>query len=436
MSADATPTGRLDLSRPEQLVEYTKTLDCIHCGLCLRTCPTFQLTGSEAASPRGRIHLMRAVAEHRLTPDRDFRDEMEACLLCRHCESVCPAGVEFGQLMEHTRGGLAERRHHRWWVRAVRHVGFRWILPRRFVLDRLGDLQALAQRLGLLGWTRRWLGRRGAFLDAAPAVPPKSERGPLPDVTPAVGESRGAVLMLEGCVMPVFFGRVNRATAESLSRLGYDVKVPRGAVCCGSLHAHNGDRIGARKLARTMLDAWEAAGDALPFVINSAGCGAHLRELAHLFKANDPDHQRALRLQAAVVDFSEFVGPRLLEREALPPDPEIGPVAWDAPCHLCHAQDVRREPLDVLAWLGVEQRRLPDEESCCGSAGIYSLTHPEDSQAVLQPKLEQFADSGAQTLVTANPGCQLQWQAGLARTRPGAQVVHLAELVARALRRE
>jgi glycolate oxidase iron-sulfur subunit len=424
-----------------ELVDYAGSLDCIHCGLCLQTCPTFRLTGAEQSSPRGRIHLMRAVAEGRLAPDADYAEELDFCLLCRHCESVCPAGVQFGAMMEHARGHVAEAVPRSLTARAARRIGFRWLLPHRLALRLAGGLTRLAQVTGLMRVAARLAGARGRALLDLPPVPPLSARRLLPATTPAAGPphaTAGPVWMLAGCVMPELFARVNRATARSLSRLGHDVHVPADLVCCGSLHAHNGDLPGARALARTMIASCEPRPDA-PVVVNSAGCGAHMRAVHHLFAADDPWRARAERFVANVRDYSEVVAPLLEERGGarLPADAVPQPATWDDPCHLCHGQGVRAEPRRVLAALaGLELVPLEGSESCCGSAGIYSLLRPDDAAAVFAPKRAAFEASGARTLVTANPGCHLQWQGGLRRADAGARVVHLAELVDRALEAE
>jgi len=434
VSAPETPTGRVPRGAAE-LVDYAKSLDCIHCGLCLQTCPTFRLTGNEASSPRGRIHLMRAVAEERLAPDAVFQDEMDFCLLCRHCESVCPAGVQFGSLMEFTRGALAEQRPGGPLKRLARWLGFRVVLPHRLVLRALGSLLRAAQSLHLDRLGDRLLGDRGlAYL---PRVPPLSARRLLPRRIAAEGPPQGELALLEGCVMPEFHARVNRSTARSLSRLGLGVRVP-AVTCCGSLHAHNGDLEGARALAMKLIEAFErergADGAPLPLVTNSAGCGAHLKELHHLFPESDPWHARAAALAKRVRDYSQVVAPLLSARPALATPQVPQPITWDDPCHLCHAQGVRSEPRAALSALpGLERVELADSEACCGSAGIYSLLRPEASRAVLAKKLADLERSGAKTLVTANPGCHMQWESGLARAGRDVRVVHLAELVDAAL---
>ena len=420
-------------------MDYAKTLDCIHCGLCLHSCPTYRLAGVESSSPRGRIHLMRAVGEGRLAADAAYAEELDFCLLCRHCESVCPAGVRFGEMMELARDHVVQEVPRGPLARLARRIGFRLLLPRRGLLRGMASLLRLAQRWRLDRLAARLLGERGAGLADLPRVPPLAERRSLPTFVPAAGPEQARVALLEGCVQPELFPGVGRATADALAALGVASHVPRGVVCCGSLHAHNGDGEGARELALRALAAFEdlrdASGEPVPIVMNSAGCGAHLKELANLFPEGDPTHARAAALAARVVDFAEYVAPRLEARE-LDASDLAGPLTWDDPCHLCHAQGVRAEPRRVLARLrGVEVVPLPDSEACCGSAGIYSLLRPADSRAVFERKLAALRESGAATLVTANPGCQIQWESGLRRAGEEVHVVHLAELVARALGR-
>lgn len=436
------PAAGAALQDGPALVDYAKSLDCIHCGLCLQTCPTFRLTGAEAASPRGRIHLMRAVGEGRLTADEAFADEMDFCLLCRHCESVCPAGVRFGEMMEYTRGALAERGGQGLFARGLRALGFRILLPSRTLLRLAGSLLRLGRLTGLERLAPLLFGERGAAARHLPDVPPLSARRLLPARTPARGAERGRALFLEGCVMPEFFAHVNRATVDSLAGLGVTSEVLPNVVCCGSLHAHNGDLEGARRLARRMIAAGEGAEDAsgapLPIVVNSAGCGAHMKECHHLFEPGDAWHPRARAFAARVRDYTELVAARLDDPQAPPlAAPAIpGPVTWDDPCHLCHAQGIRAEPRRILSRIaGLPTVELPDAESCCGSAGIYSLLRPAASAAVFERKLAALRASGARTVVTANPGCQLQWSSGLARAGEGARVFHLAELVAASLPR-
>lgn len=441
MSSQCTAAGheRPHPTSRESLVDHARSLDCIHCGLCLTTCPTYQLTGSETSSPRGRIHLMRAVAEGRAEPDETFEDEMNFCLVCRHCESVCPAGVEFGAMMEFSRGALLERRPPGVLARIARWVGFRAILVRRPGLRLAALGLRTVQRLRLDALVSPLLGLRGQIFRNLPRVPRASERRPLPPVTPAEGSDRGPVLVLEGCVMPELFGRVNRAMTAVLAATGREVRAVPEHVCCGALHAHNGELEQAEGLARETIARFEEVDAAAPVIIDSAGCGAHMKEYGRLL-ANDPDwKERASRFASRVVDLTEELGTeeartRLGERLGDGHGIE-GPVTWDDPCHLCHGQGVREQPRQLLDLVpGLERVEMKDSESCCGSAGIYTVLRPEDSLDVLEPKMEKLGSSGARTLVTANPGCHQQWQIGVGRAGSGVEVLHLAEVLERALK--
>ena len=427
------PPETSNSSRETTLVDYAKSLDCIHCGLCLQTCPTFRLTGAEPSSPRGRIHLMRAVGEGRQAIDDSYAAELDLCLLCRHCESVCPAGVRFGEMMGFARARREAALPRPWPQRLARFVGLRLVLPNRLLLRLAGSFLRLLQVTGLERLASRveWLGTLGAGLADLPRIPSLSARRLLPERSGAGGDDR-EVAFLQGCVMPELYARVNRATVTSLRRLGFSCTTPPEVVCCGSLHAHNGDHEGARALAERMIESFERTGGGTsPIVVNSAGCGAHMRECAHVFPEGSDWHRRAVAFQERVVDYSELVADELEKRDLTLAAPALpGPVTWDDPCHLCHAQGVRRPPRAILERIeGLERVELTEPEACCGSAGLYSLTHGEESRAVFERKLEDLERSGARTVITANPGCQLQWESGVRRAGKAVRVVHLAEVV-------
>lgn len=419
-----------DLTSPEGLVDYARSLDCIHCGLCLNTCPTYQSSGRESSSPRGRIHLMRSVAEGRLEADADFREEMDYCLVCRHCESVCPAGVQFGAMMEHTRDKMHADAPRKLSTRFARWLGFRKVLPSRRLLRLATTFLGIGQRLGLVGLWAKVVGPKS--LAHQPPVPPRRERKPLPAVTTSEGTEK--VAMLAGCVMPEMFGRVNHATARVLAASGAEVHCPPDHVCCGALHAHNGDLEGSRELARETIREYEATTG--PIVVNSAGCGSHMKEYDRILAADAAWAERAKTFAARVVDLSEYLAQpeRLARLKGKLRSPELGRVAWDDPCHLCHGQQLRAPARDLLAATpGLVQSPLEDPESCCGSAGIYSMLRPHDSAEVLDRKLDDLERSGAQVLVTGNPGCHLQWATGVRQRGLPVEVLHLAEVLDRAL---
>tara|TARA_R110002126_G_scaffold101167_4_gene233068 strand:+ start:4434 stop:5777 length:1344 start_codon:yes stop_codon:yes gene_type:complete len=422
------------------IVDYPASLDCIHCGLCLDDCPTYRLTGVEPQSPRGRIHLMRAVAEGRLDPEPGYVEAIDTCLVCRHCESVCPAGIHMGQMIEVARDGLNRVDPPRWTVRMARRIGLRGLLPSRARLSLVAGATRMLQRAGLTGVVAKMLGPLGAGLRDLPNVPPARERQRLPDFTPADGPGFGLVALHEGCVMPQLHGRVHRASVRVLAAAGDAVLGFSDATCCGALQAHNGDLESAREQARRTIAAFErktADDGTTPVLIsNSAGCGAHMKEYDRLL-ADDPEWaERAKTFVTRVQDFAEHLaepGPRERLAQRLGRT-DLGAVTYDDPCHLCHGQGVREQPRHLMSDVpGLDVVTLERPESCCGAAGLHALLRPDESRTVLAEKLRDLASSGASVLVTANPGCHLQYESGLQCTGSDVQVLHLAELLDRAL---
>jgi glycolate oxidase iron-sulfur subunit len=419
----------------EALLRYEKSLDCVHCGLCLSVCPTYKETANEAASPRGRIYLMRGLAEGQLSPTDGFAQQMDLCLMCRACETVCPSGVEFGRMMEITRAELATHGFGSRLGRAFRRFLLRRVIPSRRLLGIAAGLTRSYKR-GVLGKVARGLRLRAllprglrALEPQIPDIPPQAQRAPMPSRIAAHpgAPRRGTVALLSGCVMEQLFGDVNRRTAEALARQGFDVLVPEAQTCCGALHAHAGDMEGALALAKRNVDAFLSAAPEW-IVLNSAGCGASMKEYAH-WLADDPDYrENAATLSAKVIDVLE-----LFDRLRLEPAGREGPpikATYDAPCHLRHAQRCATAPLAVLARTkGLDLVPLPGADDCCGAAGIYNLTHPEMSAALLSKKLDQLASTGATLLLTGNPGCILQWRKGIADRGLDIRVAHPVEVL-------
>jgi len=403
---------------------FEKSLDCVHCGLCLQTCPTYRETGREISSPRGRIYLMRGVAEGRIPLAEVVAEEAYLCLGCRACETACPSGVEFGAMLELTRAEVEDAGLRRGPAKALERLALRGALARPRRLRLLFDLLALAQRLRLdrlaLALAPRAVRERGALL---PRVPARSERRPLPERIPAVGEQRGRVGFLVGCVMPELFGGTNADTVDVLAQNGFDVVLPRGQGCCGALHAHAGDESFAHALARRNAAAFARAG-VREIVVNSAGCGAAMRDAGRWLGAEGE------ALAAGAIDVSAF-----LAREGLRPmSGRIqARVCYDDPCHLVHGQKVSDAPRRLLEQIpGVTLVPHDDPASCCGAAGIYNLTHPAMSQAVLERKLRSLAAADPDLIATGNPGCLMQLRSGAARAGLRAEIVHPVELLARA----
>ncbi len=405
---------------------YPQTLDCVHCGLCLSSCPTYRITGRETASPRGRVYLMRGVAEGRIPVGEVVAEEAFLCLGCRACETACPSGVQYGALLERTREAVERVGLRQGFAPRLERLALRRIVPRprtlALAVTALGWIQGLRldRVAGLL-----LRGRLREMLALLPAIPPASERRRLPARLPARGTQRGRVAFFEGCIMPELFGAVNRTTVELLAGQGFEVVVPPAQSCCGALQAHAGDRETAQALARTNLDAF-AAEDFDALIVNSAGCGAALREQEHwLGRAAEP-------LAARVRDVCEFLDEVGLRGE-------LGPVplrvAYDDPCHLVHAQGVAAAPRRLLrAVPELELVEHDDATACCGAAGIYNLTHPGMSREVLDRKLDALEAVAPDAVATGNPGCLMQLRAGAAMRGHGWEIVHPMELLARSLR--
>jgi glycolate oxidase iron-sulfur subunit len=402
---------------------------CVHCGFCLPACPTYVNLQDENDSPRGRLVLMRGLLEGSLSPDdADVRLHLDRCLGCRGCETACPSGVPYGQLLEATRATIAERHRPPLVARVILAVFARPALLRLALTGaRLLRATGLPRLLG-----RKLPGRPGFAMamlaSTAPAVRAPRWR-PRGD-----GEAaRGAAALLEGCIMRGLYGHTNAATRRVLAENGYGHAAAPGQGCCGALHAHTGDLEGARALARRNVAAFEAAvaRGAEHVVANAAGCGAMMKEYGHLL-ADDPAWAaRAAAVAARVRDVSELLaaaGPRPGAAPAASMG-VAGAVAYDAPCHLLHAQRVTAPPLAVLHAAGVELVPLADSDQCCGSAGIYNLIEPETSDAVLAPKLARIAESGAVLVATGNPGCLMQIGAGLQRAGLAARGVHPVDLL-------
>jgi len=427
--------------------EERKLLACVHCGLCLEACPTYVQTGDENDGPRGRIYLMRAVEEGRLALDSGtFTRHIDRCLGCRACESACPAGVEYGQLLEAARARIAAGgRRSGWTSRALgftlRHV---WSSPARLRLafaltrllrdSRLPDL-LLSTRLTRLLPARLELAL--ALLDSSRPAPPGDPQKTNVEVSrgetgPAAGEGSTA-LLFEGCVTEGLFARVNRATERVLAANGCGVRAPRGQVCCGALHAHAGDLEGARALARRNVEAFGGEGRA-PVVTNAGGCGAMLVSYAHLL-ADDPAYaERARDFSARVRDVSQQLDATGIRRV----DSAAGEVTatYDASCHLIHGQRALAEPVRMLGRVGgLKLLALEGADVCCGGAGVYNLLETELSSRVLAEKLRHVRETGAELLATGNPGCHMQLAAGARLAGVRLRVVHPVELLDDSYRR-
>ena len=422
-------TGYPDLDAPSpELLQR-----CVHCGFCLPTCPTYAVLGVEMDSPRGRIRLMETVWQGRVDVRSDpFERHMYGCLDCRACETACPSGVEFGKLMEGARSQIEAARPRSAVERLVRALAFRLLLPRPAVLGSFAQFSVLSKRIGV-GAVLRAVGRRvplarhlAALLEL---VPDRASSRALPATYPPRGARRGRVALFTGCVMRAAFADTNGATARVLARNGFEVVVPAEQTCCGALHAHAGERRDARALARRNIASLEDL-EVDAFIVNAAGCGAALKEYGWLLKDDAAWSERAARFAARVRDASEFLADAGLSAA---PGSISARVAYDDPCHLLHGQRIREQPRALLAAIpGLQVMPLAEADWCCGSAGTYNVTQPELSAKLLERKVGHITQSGAELLVTANPGCQMQIAAGLRAARAPVTVIHLMDLLDRA----
>ncbi|MFM8301068.1 MAG: heterodisulfide reductase-related iron-sulfur binding cluster [Gemmatimonadota bacterium] len=418
---------------------------CVHCGFCLPACPTYLALEDENDSPRGRLLLMGALLDGTVAPDDPtVGQHLDRCLGCRGSETACPSGVPYGQLLEATRATVAA-------YRPLPIIGrlLLWGFSREWVLRPALVAARLVRDLGVARVLARMLPARFAmpFAMLASTARPTRARAGTPGTRVASAQTgttsmgdRGTASLLTGCVMEGLFTEVNRATERTLARNGWTMCETQGQRCCGALHAHAGDLDGARALARANIAAFETSG-AETIVLNSAGCGAMCKEYGHLL-ADDPAWaDRAARFAARVRDVSELlaaVGPAAAGGSATATSHEaLTPVAYDAPCHLQHAQRIVDPPLAVLrAASQIRLVPLADSDQCCGSAGIFNLIQPDVATRVLSPKLARIAESGAQVIATGNPGCLMQIGGGLVLAGSEVAARHPVELLDEGYERE
>ena len=405
---------------------------CVHCGLCLAYCPTFSILGTEMDSPRGRIFLIKSMAEGRIGLTDSAAAHLDLCLGCRACETVCPSAVPYGQLIEAARADIERQRPGGVLRRLFRWVNFDVLLPHPRLLSlaaaglrfyQVSGLQRLVRASRLL---RLVPGPLASWEPLLPVIPPAAARAPLPEVTPAEGAKRATVGLLTGCIQQVAFGPHNRATARVLARNGVEVIAPRTQTCCGALHAHAGEHATALELAKSTIMAFESAG-VEQVVVNTSGCGAHMKAYGTLLAGDPVWAERARRFAMRVSDISEF-----LAREPLrgPLRPVSRTVTYHDPCHVAHGQKIRKEPRALLAQIpGLTVRELHEADWCCGSAGTYNLTQPEMAGQLQRRKVENIRATGADAVVTANPGCIIQIQQGLEGGARPIRVLHIVELL-------
>ena len=435
MRADQSVIDLLDLSVGG--VTADELYRCVHCGLCLNECPTYLELGLETESPRGRLALMKAVAEGRFGYTDKLVEHMDLCLLCRACEAACPSGVPFGSLMTETRARIQEQTPQPFIERTVKNFVFRHMFPHKRRLGLAFGMLALYQASGV-----QWLVRKSRVLSLLPSrlsqmesMLPKLALSPYPrggaKSVAAEGEQKQRVALFSGCIMPLVFGPVNRATVNVLSKNGCMVDIPGAQGCCGALNVHSGERKAARQMARKNIDAFESADTV---VVNAAGCGAMLKEYEELLEHDARYSEKARAFTSKVKDVNEFLAALPL----IPPKTGFKKrVTYQDSCHLAHAQRIKEAPRKLLSSIpGVEFSEMRNSDRCCGAAGIYNIVNPDLSMQILDSKMRDVMEVDADVVTTANPGCMLQLDLGLRKNGQTTRSYHVVELLDQAYRQE
>ena len=493
----------ISLSLQPVKLDHERMMDCIHCGLCLSQCPTYAEDGVEADSPRGRIYLMRALAEGRVEATPDVTKHFDSCLGCRACETACPSGVQYGHLLENVRAHLRQTAptplKKSLIIRAL-ESSFPYpdrldmlLVPIRFL--RKSGIMNLLHRSGFM----KMLGNLGEMESMLPALGPTRRHRKFAAEFPARGEQQAQVGMLTGCVMPVMQGHVNDATARVLSKAGCKVQAPKGQSCCGALHAHSGDLKTAHDLARHNIALFEQCerehGEFNAIIVNAAGCGAAMKEYEGWLRDDPAWKERAEKFSHKVRDVSEWLAqkPFIARLEKLMPENEKAPastcnrssattsdvaretvpnisvatqraekvaateadqqtfppknqapqtqngeekITYHDACHLAHGQGVRVPPRELVQSAanseGIEMVPLDESDMCCGSAGTYNILQPEMADRLLERKMENIRRTGAQTVVSSNPGCTMQLKMGAQKFKVPVEILHPVEILDRA----
>jgi len=402
---------------------------CVHCGLCLNACPTYRELRVEMDSPRGRIYQMAQVASGAVEIGPSYIEHIDLCLACRGCETACPSGVPYGRLVEAARAEIETKIRRPWQVRLLRHLVFRKLLPSRFNLGLVGALLYLYQASGLkkLVSMLGLLPPRMAEIESlAPEIETPFFFRYYGTVQPAQHSQQHRVAFLGGCIANISFARLNEATVRVLTRNGCEVSIPAAQTCCGALHVHAGRRQEARELARRNIDAL-LAGNYDAIITNAGGCGSTLKEYGELLEHDPAYAEKARKFSSLVKDATEFLASIELNQN-LRPVPMVA--TYQDSCHLAHGQKIRSAPRKLLAAVpGFELHEMPLSDLCCGSAGIYNVIHTVMAMALLRKKMDSVNSTGAQVIVTANPGCMLQLAAGVKKFGRGQRVAHVLEIL-------
>lgn len=411
--------------------------DCVHCGMCLESCPTYEITGQEQHSPRGRVHLIKSVAEGKIALNESFADPVFACLDCRACTTACPADVDVGGLIEEARGQIRQAIPLKGWKGNVSKWLLQGLFPHENRLNTVGSLLRFYQKSGLQTTVRKtgMMKIMPKHLVEMEAIMPKvnkpvRKKYKKDQVLKAKGDSKAEVAFMTGCIMDVMFSEINEATINVLRRNGNDVTIPEKQTCCGALHVHAGDRETGRKLAKQNITAFE---NSEKIILNSAGCGCMMKEYKELFKEDQEWYDRAEAFSAKVEDISKYLYDTGYE---IPKSELNTKITYHDACHLAHGQGVREQPRDILLHIpGVEMVHMPNADRCCGSAGIYNITNPEMAGEVLESKMANVPED-VEMISMGNPGCMLQMAMGVKKYGKNQKVVHTVQLLDWAYQKE
>jgi len=410
--------------------DENKWADCVHCGMCLESCPTYEITGQEQHSPRGRVHLIKSVAEGKLEVNEQFMDPVFQCLDCRACTTACPADVDVGGLIEEARGQIRQAMPLTGVKGLVSKAFLEGLFPHPHRMRALGGLLKLYQKSGLqkLVRTTGLLRIMPKHLVEMESIMPNigmsvRKKYESKSMIPAKGKAKNTVAMLTGCIMDVMFSDINEATINVLTRNGNHVVIPKQQTCCGALHVHAGDRETGRRLAKQNIEAFK---DADRVIVNAAGCGCMLKDYPELFREEPEWKEKAEAFSAKVQDIAKYLHDTGYEK----PKSEINTrLTYHDACHLAHGQGIRQEPRDILLDIpGVEMVNMPNADRCCGSAGIYNITNPEMAGAVLESKMQNVPED-VEMISMGNPGCMLQMAVGVKKYGRNQRIVHTVQLL-------
>ncbi len=409
---------------------------CIHCGMCLATCPTYELTKLERSSPRGRIKLIKSVARGEMAITATFAEEMNFCLDCQACETACPAGVKYGSMVEAARVEISNAGFGSSIGNLIKKISLKYILPSYTLLKILSRLLYVYQNFGIQkfvhssGLLKLISSKLNEIDKLSPRVSKKFSDSLINEITPAIGEEKYKTAFLTGCLMNVMFADINKDTVDVLSACGCEVISPKNQVCCGSLAAHNGDFETAKNLAKKNIDVFKKYNYKY-LILNSAGCGAFMKEYGYILKDDAQYSKSAEEFSKKVKDISEFI-------DEIKPDVFKNLVNEDVTyhdaCHLAHSQKIVNEPRSMLDMIpGLNQKPLEESNWCCGSAGIYNIVRYDDSMKILERKMKNIKDTKAKIVLTGNPGCISQLKYGAEKFNVEIEVLHPVSILKKAL---